>query len=100
MFFIFYFLLWLLKLLLCFVLFSYFVRNWFSYMPDTFVHLLQFEGGLLSGITACLYVDLKALTDGMTTSEFYATHQGVLSSAKWHAIADHRLSDCREVVSG
>ena len=69
-------------------------------MPDTFVHLLQFEGGLLSGITACLYVDLKALTDGMTTSEFYATHQGVLSSAKWHAIADHRLSDCREVVSG
>ena len=33
-------------------------------------------------------------------NEFYAIHQGMLSSAKWHAAADDRLSDCGKVVSG
>ena len=33
-------------------------------------------------------------------NEFYATHEGMLSSAKWHAAADDRSSDCSKVVSG
>ena len=33
-------------------------------------------------------------------NEFYATRQGMLSSAKWHAAADDRLSDCGKVASG
>ena len=38
---------------------------------------------------------LKINTD---KNEFYVTRQDVLSSAKWHAIADDRLSDCHKVV--
>ena len=42
----------------------------------------------------------KSSLDTENLNEFYATQQGMLSSAKWHAIADDRLSDCCKVVSG
>ena len=37
-------------------------------------HLLHFQGGLHSGITASLYVDQQVLTDGLTTDDHKKSH--------------------------